>query len=178
MTTATANALAAACDHPQPHLDGNRTAQKYAGMAQDFRAKAWEHLEQGDLHRASNKAGGWLPRPSKPSARTMAASSTPTAPSPKWLENWRRWPEMPAIRKPGTGSEPCFWSPADSISTSMKTKRRRTLSVRASFCARNFRKGFTNCSTRIAIAPSRPRALRHSNSRKRRPALLPGSVSF
>ena len=58
MTTATANALVAVCDHPQPHLDGNRTAQKYAGMVQDFRAKAWEHLEQGDLHRASNKAGG------------------------------------------------------------------------------------------------------------------------
>ena len=72
MTTATANAtafypapdidaaiaraLAAVRDRPQPRLDGDRTAQKYAGMAQDFRVKAWEHLEQGDLAQASNKA--------------------------------------------------------------------------------------------------------------------------
>ena len=63
MTTATATAaiaraLAAARDRPQPRLDTHRTAQKYAGMAQDFRAKAWEHLEQGDLPQASNKAWG------------------------------------------------------------------------------------------------------------------------
>ena len=66
MTTATAaypapdiaRALAAARDRPQPRLDRYRTAQKYAGMAQDFRAKAWEHLEQGDLPQASNKAWG------------------------------------------------------------------------------------------------------------------------
>ena len=55
---AIARALAAARDRPQPRLDGDRTAQKYAGISQDFRAKAWEHLEQGDLAQASNKAWG------------------------------------------------------------------------------------------------------------------------
>ena len=74
MTTATANAaarhseqdtaaavastLVAVRDWPDPGPDGSRTAQKYAGMAQDFRAKAWEHLAQGDLPQASNKAWG------------------------------------------------------------------------------------------------------------------------
>ena len=57
-TAAVARALAAARDRPQPHLDAYRSAQKYAGMAQDFRASAWEHLEQGDLPQASNKAWG------------------------------------------------------------------------------------------------------------------------
>ena len=74
MTTATANAtasypepdiaaavasgLAAANDQPNPVFDAGCSAQKYAGMAQDFRASAWEHLEQGDLAQASNKAWG------------------------------------------------------------------------------------------------------------------------
>jgi len=58
ITAAVARALAAARDRPQPHLDANRTAQKYAGMAQDFRAGAWEHLDKGDLPQASNKAWG------------------------------------------------------------------------------------------------------------------------
>ena len=57
-TAAAARALAAARDRPQPHLDSRRTAQKYAGMAQDFRAGAWEHLDKGDLPQASNKAWG------------------------------------------------------------------------------------------------------------------------
>ena len=58
IAAAVARALAAARDRPQPRLDRYRTAQKYAGMAQDFRAKAWVHLEQGDLSQASNKAWG------------------------------------------------------------------------------------------------------------------------
>ena len=76
MTTATANAkptwplpepdtaaavasgLAAANDQPNPELDASCSAQKYAGMAQNFRASAWEHLAQGDLAQASNKAWG------------------------------------------------------------------------------------------------------------------------
>ncbi len=49
---------AAANDRPQPGLDAGRTAQEYAGMAQDFRVSAWEHLAQGDLPKASNKAWG------------------------------------------------------------------------------------------------------------------------
>ena len=55
---AVARALAAARDRPQPRLDARRTATKYAGMAQDFRAGAWEHLDKGDLPQASNKAWG------------------------------------------------------------------------------------------------------------------------
>ena len=56
IAAAIARALAAARGRPQPRPDGDRNAQKYAGMAQDFRAKAWEYLEQGDLAQASNKA--------------------------------------------------------------------------------------------------------------------------
>ena len=55
---AVARGLDAARDRPQPHLDSRRTAQKYAGMAQEFRASAWEHLDKGDLAQASNKAWG------------------------------------------------------------------------------------------------------------------------
>ena len=58
IAAAIARALDAARDRAQPALDGDRTAQKYAGMAQDFRASAWEHLDKGDLPQASNKAWG------------------------------------------------------------------------------------------------------------------------
>ena len=58
ITAAVARALAAARDRPQPRLDRYRTPQKYAGMAQNFRAGAWEHLDKGDLPQASNKAWG------------------------------------------------------------------------------------------------------------------------
>ena len=54
---AVARALVAARDRPDPDLDVYRSAQKYAGMAQVFRASAWEHLDKGDLPQASNK--GW-----------------------------------------------------------------------------------------------------------------------
>ena len=57
IAAAIARALVAARDRPDPDLDGNRSAQKYAAMAQDFRASAWEHLDKGDLPQASNK--GW-----------------------------------------------------------------------------------------------------------------------
>ena len=55
---AIARALAAANDRPDPEFDAGCSAQKYAGMAQDFRAGAWEHLDKGDLPQASNKAWG------------------------------------------------------------------------------------------------------------------------
>ena len=55
---AVASGLAAANDHPNPVFDAGCSAQKYAGMGQDFRASTWEHLEQGDLPQASNKAWG------------------------------------------------------------------------------------------------------------------------
>ena len=58
IAAAIARALVAARDRPDPGPDGSRTAQKYAGMAQDFRASAWEHLNKGDLPQASNKAWG------------------------------------------------------------------------------------------------------------------------
>ena len=56
--TAIARGLAAANDQPNPVFDAGCSAQKYAGMAQDFRASAWEHLDKGDLPQASNKAWG------------------------------------------------------------------------------------------------------------------------
>ena len=55
---AVASALVDVRDRPDPDLDAYRSAQKYAGMAQEFRAGAWEHLAQGDLPQASNKAWG------------------------------------------------------------------------------------------------------------------------
>ena len=55
---AIASGLAAANDQPNPVFDAGCSAQKYAGMAQDFRTKAWEHLDQGDLSQASNKVWG------------------------------------------------------------------------------------------------------------------------
>ena len=55
---AVASGLAAANDRPNPELDASCSAQKYAGMAQNFRASAWEHLDKGDLPQASNKAWG------------------------------------------------------------------------------------------------------------------------
>ena len=58
IAAAVARGQAADDDRPDPDLDAYRSAQKYAGMARDFRAKAWEHLAQGDLPQASNKAWG------------------------------------------------------------------------------------------------------------------------
>ena len=58
IAAAIARALVAARDRPGPGPDGSRSAQKYAAMAQDFRASAWEHLNKGDLPQASNKAWG------------------------------------------------------------------------------------------------------------------------
>ena len=58
LTAAVTRALAAARDRPDPEFDADCSAQKYAGMAQDFRASAWEHLDKGDLAQASNKAWG------------------------------------------------------------------------------------------------------------------------
>ena len=58
IAAAVARALAAVRDRPDPDLDGYRSAQKYAGMSQEFRASAWEHLRQGDLPQAPNKAWG------------------------------------------------------------------------------------------------------------------------
>ena len=55
---AVARALAAANDRPDPEFDADCSPLKYAGMAQDFRTKAWEHLDQGDLSQASNKVWG------------------------------------------------------------------------------------------------------------------------
>ena len=55
---AVAHGLAAANDRPNPVFDAGCSPQKYAGMAQNFRASAWEHLDKGDLPQASNKAWG------------------------------------------------------------------------------------------------------------------------
>ena len=56
IAAAVARGQAAANDGPQPGLDAGRTAQEYAAMAQEFRASAWERLEQGDMDQASKKA--------------------------------------------------------------------------------------------------------------------------
>ena len=69
IAAAVAHGLAAANDQPNPVFDAGCSAQKYAGMAQDFRASAWEHLDKGDLPQASNKAWGLV-------AETVKAIST------------------------------------------------------------------------------------------------------
>ena len=56
IAAAVARGLATARDRPDPDLDANRTAQRYAGMAREFRVSAWERLEQGDMDQASKKA--------------------------------------------------------------------------------------------------------------------------
>ena len=58
VAAAVARALARANDHPQPVADADRTAEKYARLAQNFRSSAWKHLGEGDLPQASNKAWG------------------------------------------------------------------------------------------------------------------------
>ena len=58
VAAAVARALARANDHPQPVADADRTAEKYARLAQNFRSSAWRHLGEGDLPQASNKAWG------------------------------------------------------------------------------------------------------------------------
>ena len=58
IAAAIARALAAVRDRPASEFDDGCSPQKYAGMAQNFRASAWEHLDKGDLPQASNKAWG------------------------------------------------------------------------------------------------------------------------
>ena len=58
LDAAIARALAAARDRPNPGFDADCSAQKYAGMAQNFRASTWKHLDENDLDQASNKAWG------------------------------------------------------------------------------------------------------------------------
>ena len=60
VAAAVTRAIANAHDRPQPIADADRTAEKYARLAQDFRASAWEHLDKGDLPQASNKAWGMV----------------------------------------------------------------------------------------------------------------------
>ena len=58
VAAAVARGLAAANDRPHPALDAVRTPQKYAALARGFRNSAWQHLNDGDLPQASNKAWG------------------------------------------------------------------------------------------------------------------------
>ena len=60
VAAAVARALAVAHDRPHPIEDANRSPEKYARLAQDFRASAREHLNRGDLPQASNKAWGMV----------------------------------------------------------------------------------------------------------------------
>ena len=58
IAAAVARVLRRAKDPPQPDVDGDRSSGKYAGLAQDFRGSAWQHLDASDLPQASNKAWG------------------------------------------------------------------------------------------------------------------------
>ena len=58
VAAAVARGLANTNDRPHPAADAARTPQKYAALAQGFRNSAWQHLNDGDLPQASNKAWG------------------------------------------------------------------------------------------------------------------------
>ena len=58
IAAAIARALDTARDRPNLDLDALCSPQQYAAMAQNFRASAWKHLDEGDLPQASNKAWG------------------------------------------------------------------------------------------------------------------------
>ena len=58
VAAAVTRALGKANDRPHPIEDADRTAEKYARLAQNFRSSAWQHLGEGDLPQASNKAWG------------------------------------------------------------------------------------------------------------------------
>ena len=60
IAAAVARGLRNANDRPDPALDPDRSALKYAGLSQDFRSGAWRHLDDGDLPQAANKAWGLL----------------------------------------------------------------------------------------------------------------------
>ena len=56
VAAAVTRALDIARDHPNPVKDANRTAEKYARLAQDCHVSAWWHLNRGDFAQASGKA--------------------------------------------------------------------------------------------------------------------------
>ena len=56
VAAAVARARANASDRPDPPPDAICTPQKYAALAQESRTSAWQHLNDGDLPQASNKA--------------------------------------------------------------------------------------------------------------------------
>ena len=58
MAAAVTLGLAKANDRPHPALDANRTPQKYAALARNFRNSVWQRLNDGDLPQASDKAWG------------------------------------------------------------------------------------------------------------------------
>ena len=58
IAAAVASALFIANDSPQPDQDALHSSLKYAALAQNFRNGAWQHLDDGDLPQASNKAWG------------------------------------------------------------------------------------------------------------------------
>ena len=56
VAAAVTRALGKANDRPHPIEDADRSPEKYARLAQDFRSSARKHLGEGDLPQASNKA--------------------------------------------------------------------------------------------------------------------------
>ena len=111
---------------PTPYFDASCSAQKYAGMAQDFRASAWEHLDKGDLPQASNKAWGLV-------AETVKAISAYHGGiihghRAIWHGNYRAGAAGGRRRRygqPGTGlTIPLLWRAA-CTPISMRTERRR-----------------------------------------------------
>ena len=58
VAAAVARGLDAVRDMPDPVNDAFCAAENYARLGQDFRNSAWQHLDEGDLPQASNKAWG------------------------------------------------------------------------------------------------------------------------
>ena len=132
IAAAVARGRVAANDRPQPGLGAGRTAQEYAGMAQEFRASDWERLEQGDMDQASKKAWKLVAETVKAiSAHHGSVIYTYQAIIEVVAELAQLWLEGPAIRKLKSGSTPPLWRPAASRTTTMKPECRRTWSVPA-----------------------------------------------
>ena len=146
IAAAVARGRAAAHYRPQPGLNAGRAAQEYAALAQDFRASAWEHLEQGDMDQASSKAWELVAETVKAISAHYGSIIYTYCAIIEVVAELAQLVGRAGDMETKRGSTPPLWRPAASRTTTMKPECRRTWSVPACGSARNFRSGFTSCS--------------------------------
>ena len=128
LAAAVTRGLAAVRDRPDPEFDADCSAQKYAGMAQDFRASAWEHLDKGDLAQASNKAWGLVAETVKAISAHYGGIIHSHRAVWQVVHELARLVATPAIWKPGAGLPTPSASPAACTPTSTRIETRNTTS--------------------------------------------------